>query len=425
MAARGAAFGSGSLSAASATSAAVSTSTSALDGIRVIECGDLVSAPYAAKLFADLGADVVKVEPPSGDEARRRGPFPAGHPDPESSGLYLYLNCNKRGVTLDATEPRGRKILRELVAGADVLLHNVPPGRMAQHGLDFAALSATNPGLVMTSITPFGLQGPRALDQASDLTLWSAGGVATLNGGGPGSDELPPLKAFGSQAGFQGGVNAALATMGALFERLSSGLGQHVEVSIQECLAAILELTFEYWPYQSLVASRLGAKPIQPLDFVECADGWIFLCCVEEHQWRAWVDLMGNPEWASLELFENRLARGSNWDALAIFLGEWCADKRVDEVYRAAQARRIPVAPVSSMGDLLNSPHLRARGFFAVIEQPDVGEVRVPGAPYGFGRTPWRLARPAPRLGQHNREVYSELGLPAAEVEALARGGRS
>lgn len=397
----------------------------ALSGLRVVEHGSLVAAPYAAKLMADLGADVVKIELPGrGDEARRRGPFPGQELHPERSGLFLYLNCNKRGVTLDTRQARGRELFARLAASADVVLHDLPPAAMAAHGLVYESLAAANPRLVLTSISPFGLDGPHAGHAATDLVLWGAGGVSALNGGGPGSDDMPPLRAFGSQAGFQGGVNAALATLAALFERVSSGRGQHVEVSIQECLASILELTFAYWPYMGLVASRLGQKPIQPLDFIECADGWIYLCCVEEHQWRRWVELMGSPEWAGMELFEDRLARGSNWDALKIFLSDWCADKKVDELYRAAQARRIPIAPVSTMGDLLASEHLAGRGFFATISHPDLGDVTVPGAPYGFSHTPWRLSLPAPRLGEHNREVFGDgLGLDAAELEALGRGG--
>lgn len=395
-----------------------------LAGLRVLELGSLVAAPYAAKLMADLGAEVIKIEAPGlGDEARRRGPFPGGEPHPERSGLFLYLNCNKRGVTLDPAEPRGRALLHRLASTADVVVHDLPAAAMAARGLDYDTLASLNPRLVLTSIAPFGLDGPDAGRQATDLVLWSAGGVAALNGGGPGSDDLPPLRAFGSQAGFQGGVNAALATLAALFERLSSARGQHVEVSIQECVLAILELTFAYWPYMGLVATRLGHKPIQPLAFLQCADGWIFLCCVEEHQWQGWVELMGRPEWAELELFQDRLARGANWDALEIFLGEWCADKKVEDLYRAAQARRIPVAPVSTMGDLLASEHLRARGFFATVTHPAMGDVVVPGAPYGFSRTPWRLARPAPLLGEHNAEVYGDLGLAAAEIEALRREG--
>ncbi len=385
----------------------------------------MVSAAYAAKLMADLGAEVIKIEPPRcGDDARRRGPFPGGVAHSEKSGLFLYLNTNKRSITLDLTRPRGQELLKQLVNGADLLVHNFPPPEMPETGLQFDSLAEHNPQLVMVSITPFGLTGPHRDYQATDLTLWNAGGVAYLNGGGPAADELPPLKAFGQQAGFQGGLNAAVAALGALFARLRSGRGQHISISIQESIAAILELTFEFWPYMGLVASRLGQKPIQPLDFLECRDGWIFLCCVEEHQWQTWVDLMGNPEWAGMELFENRLIRAANWDALKLLLQEWVQDKSVDELYRAGQARRVPLAPVSTMADLLASEHLKSRGFFAVIDHPQAGALQYPGAPYEFSVSPWAIRRPAPLLGQHNHEVYVEqLGIETAELERLQQSG--
>ncbi len=400
----------------------VDTLEQALAGLRVVEYGRLVPAAYAAKLLADLGAEVIKVEPPEGDPARHRGPFPRGIPDRECSGLFLSLNANKRGIRLDARHPRGRELLVDLAGHADVLIHDVPPPEMAALGLDYGDLGQRHPRLVMTSITPFGLSGRRANDAATDLTLWNAGGIAALNGGGRGSDDMPPLKAFGSQAGFQGGLNAAIATLGAVFERSISGLGQHVEVSIQECLASILELTFEYWPYQGLVASRLGVKPLHPLDFFECRDGWIFVCCVEEHQWRSLVELMGSPEWAEMELFDSRLSRAANWDALKLLMSEWMREQSVDALYRDGQARRIPLAPVSTMGDLLASPHLQARGFFATLEHPRAGALLYPGAPYKMSASPWRLRSPAPLLGQHNDAVYGDiLGLGETERQSLSR----
>jgi crotonobetainyl-CoA:carnitine CoA-transferase CaiB-like acyl-CoA transferase len=398
----------------------VSGGPGALAGVRVVEVGNLVAAAYATKLLADLGADVVKIEPPGhGDLARARGPFPADIAHPEQSGLFLYLNANKRGITLDLSRPRGREVLTRLVAGADLLVHNVHPTEMVAQGLDYDALAAIHPPLVMTSIAPFGLTGPHAGYRGPDVVTWSAGGVSTLNGQ-PGEPDLPPLKPFGDQSGFQAGLTAAVASLGALLGRLATGHGEHVEVSTQECVASLLELTYPYWPYAGLVASRLGAKPIQPLCFMECRDGWIFLCAVEEHQWQRFVQIMGNPEWAETELFADRLARGANFDALQVLLQEWCREQSVRELYETAQRQRIPFAPVSTMGDLLASPHLRARGFFATLTHPVAGPVTMPGAPYALSATPWTLRAPAPTLGQHTAEVLAEIGV---ETQPLAAAG--
>jgi crotonobetainyl-CoA:carnitine CoA-transferase CaiB-like acyl-CoA transferase len=396
----------------------------ALEGVRILECGHLVSAAYAAKLMADMGAEVIKIEDPGhGDQARQRGPYPGNTPHPEKSGLFLYLNTNTQGVTLDLSQAAGQEIFHRLLKNADALIHNYHPTEMASHGLDYATIEKVNPRLVMTSISPFGLSGPYKDYQATDLTLWSAGGISWLNGGGPGTDDMPPLKAFGQQAGFQAGVNAGIATLGALFSRLSTGEGQHVEVSVQECLLSILELTFEFYPYMGVIASRLGQKPIQPLDFLECKDGWIFLCCVEEHQWKNFLDLMGNPEWAGEEIFADRISRGANWDALKPLLQDWIQDQSVMDLYDKAQARRVPIAPVSTMGDLFANEHLKARGFFATITHPETGPLQYPGALYKFSETPWEIRRPAPLLGQHNDEVYGRLGLSQTEIKNLKSQG--
>lgn len=395
----------------------------ALAGIRVIECGDFVAPSFAAKQLADLGADVVKIETPGrGDTARLRGPY-AGEAEPERSGFYLYLNTNKHGIAVDLQRPEGHEILARLAHDADLIIHNVAPRDIAAHGLDDARLRALNPRLVVTSISPFGLDGPNRDLRMHDINLWAGGGAASLNGGGPGSDDMPPLKGFGHQAGFQAGLNAAVASLGAIYGALVSGEGQLVEVSMQECITSILEMAYEFYPYMGLVASRLGHKPIQPLDFLECKDGWIFICCVEEHQWQRFVELAGNPEWASMELFENRIARAANWDALQIFLGEYAAERTVEELYHAAQARRIPFAPVSTMGDLLSSEHLKARGFFATIDDGAGGDVVMPGAPYVHAATPWRIRKRAPRLGEDTDTVLADLGYDAPTRERLRAAG--
>lgn len=395
----------------------------ALEGIRIIECGHLASAAYATKLMADMGAEVIKIEEPTGDQARQRGPYPGHVPHPEKSGLFLYLNTNKYGVTLNLTYPRGQDVFHRLLKDADLLVHNYHPTEMALHGLDYNVLAKVNPSLVMTSITPFGLSGPHKDYQATDLTLWNAGGIAYLNGGGPGTDDMPPLKTFGQQSGYQAGINAAIASLGALFGRLTTKEGQHVEVSTQESLLSILELTFEFFPYMGIVASRVGQKPIQPLDFLECKDGWVFLCCVEEHQWKNFVDVMGSPEWVNEPIFADRLNRGANWDALGPLLQDWVKDQSVMELYHLCQSRRVPIAPVSTMGDLFTNEHLKARGFFATIPHPATGPLQYPGALYKFSESPWAIHRPAPLLGQHNSEVYGRLGISQIEIDSYQRQG--
>src|SRR5260370_4341214 len=154
---------------------------------------------------------------------------------------------------------------------------------------------------------------------------------------------MPPLKTFGNQAGFQGAVHAAVATMGAVFAQLRDGEGQHVEVSVQESLTGILELPFGFWHERRMMATRLGRKPIQPMESMQCKDGWIFLCCVEEHQWQNFVHVMGDPEWAGEEIFSDRLKRGENWEALRIFLEEWVGQQTVLDLYKKVQARAGPV----------------------------------------------------------------------------------
>ncbi len=396
----------------------------ALSGVRVIEIGEMVSAPYAARLMAGMGAEVIKIErPDTGDPARTRGPFPGSTPHPEKSGLFLFLNVNKLGVTLDLECAEGFALLEKLVQQCDVLIHNLPPPTMDRLGLDFERLERVNPALVMTTIGPYGLSGPKRNWRAEDLALWAAGGPCALNGDYR-HPELPPLKAYGQQAGYQGGVHAAVATMGALMARMRDGKGQYVEVSVQEVLAGILEMTFGFWTYAGLVANRLGQKPVQPLEVMECRDGWIYVCCIEEHQWQSFVTLMGEPQWAKESIFSDRLQRAVNWDALRPLLQEWVGKQSVLDLYRQAQERRIPFAPVSSLGDLVNSEHLRARGFFAEIDHPVAGRWNYPGAPFCPQRTPWQIRSAAPILGQHNRDIFSgRLGLSISELGRLKEAG--
>lgn len=374
-----------------------------LDGVKVIELGHMVSAAYATKLMADLGAEVIKVEEPDGDVARQRGPFPNGVPDPEQSGLFLYLNTNKHSVVLDL--PRERQRLMELVAEADIVVHNYAPARMAGLGLDYAAFQARNPRLVMCSITPFGLSGPHKDYAAYELTVAHGGGWAWLSPGGSDRPELPPLKAAGHQADFQIATAAATATLAAYSMALQTGLGEHIDFSAQAYIASFVDISAPNYTYQEQVATRLGQRALYPWDIFPCQDGLMFLVVGEEDQWQRLVDLMGNPEWAEWEIFQGLANRSQNQDVLRTYLADWIKGWKVEELFRVGQERRICFAPVFSMAQLADQKQLQARGFFVDVSHPRAGRLTHLGAPYVLDSPWWKLRRPAPLLGEHNSRL--------------------
>jgi crotonobetainyl-CoA:carnitine CoA-transferase CaiB-like acyl-CoA transferase len=213
--------------------------------------------------------------------------------------------------------------------------------------------------------------------------------------------------------------------MGALYGRSRGGPGQHIDISIQDCIASIIELTIPMWTYTEIPVMRWGQRPIHPIDMFQCKDGeWIFVLCIEEHQWQRLVELMETPEWATWEVAANRFVRASNWDALRPFMEEWVSQWNAADLYRAAQEKRIPFAPVSTLGTLLDSDHLKARGFFVEVAHPEAGKLTQAGAPYKLSETPWEVRRPAPTLGQHNDEILGDrLGLAEADIRSLEQAG--
>ncbi len=376
-----------------------------LEGVKVLELGNMVSAAYATKLMADLGADVIKVEEPSGDRARQRGPFPGGSVDREKSGLFLSLNTNKRGIMLDLRQKQNK--LSRLIAWADLLVHNYPPVQMAELGIDYNRFRQINPRLVMCSITPFGLTGPYKDYKAYELSLTNGGGWAWLSPGASDRADLPPLKAFGQQADFQGGLAAATAALAAYYRALETGEGEHIDLSVQSYIASFLEQNVIYYTYLGRVASRLGQRQLYPWGIFQCQDGLIFLLTGEEDQWQRLVELMGNPEWASWEIFKDHRNRSKNQDVLKMYLDEWMQGWKVEDLFRAGQEKRICFAPVFTMAQLAVQEQLRARNFFVEVTHPHAGTLTHLGPPYQLHEPWWKIRRPAPLLGEHNDEVVS------------------
>lgn len=378
-----------------------------LEGVKVVELGQLVSAAYASKIMADLGADVIKVEEPGGDLARQRGPFPGGVADPEKSGLFLALNTNKRSVTLDLGQHRDR--LAQLVAWADIVVHNYPAAQMAERGISYEAFRQLNPRLVMCSITPFGLTGPYKDYNAYELNVSHGGGWGWLSPGASDFPDLPPLKAAGYQCDFQGGVSGAMAALAAYQRALETGYGEHIDLSTQAFIAAFLEQNFVYYSYGERIASRLGKRLLYPWGIFECKDGLIFIVAVEEDQWERIVELMGNPEWASWEIFENVTERSKNQDVMKMYLDEWVKEWKVEELWHEAQSRRICFAPVFGMKQMSKQEQLRSRHFFVDVSHPKAGTIIQLGPPYQLREPWWQIRRPAPLLGEHTDEVLSAL----------------
>ena len=378
-----------------------------LEGVKVLELGNQVSAAYATKIMADLGADVIKVEEPNGDHARRRGPFPKGVVDPEQSGLFLYLNTNKRGCTCDLG--REKDTLKHLVAWADILVHNYPPAQMATLGIDYNTFREINPRLVMTSITPFGLTGPHKDYKAYELTIAHGGGWAWLSPGGSDRPDLPPLKAAGHQADFQGGVAAATVTLAAYYRALQTGQGEHIDFSTQAYITSFVDVSAPNYTYQGQVATRLGKRVLSPWGIYPCQDGLMFIVVGEEDQWQRLVALMGNPEWATWDIFQGLANRNANQDMLDHYLTEWTKGWKVEELFHAAQAQRICFAPVFSMAQLARQEHLHARQFFVDVTHSRAGTLTQLGAPYQLHEPWWQIRRPAPLLGEHNEEIKNEI----------------
>ncbi|MGA2409379.1 MAG: CoA transferase, partial [Candidatus Binataceae bacterium] len=393
-----------------------------LAGITVIECGDGISAAFGAKMLADLGADVIKAEAPDGDSTRRRGPFPIGQPNPELSGLFLYLNNNKRGVTLDLAKAEGRQLLDHLLSKADILIHNVHPRDRAAAGLDGATLERQFPNLIISGISPFGDTGPYKNWNAYPLNVENAGGMAFLAPVGSQYPELPPLKAFGGQSEYQAGVHACYAILAAYWSRLNGGRAERIEIAAQECLAAMLEQNLMHYTYTGRETSRLGRRVIGPWLLAECSDGVIFVACAEEAQWQRMVEVMGNPEWAREELFKDRLARGENADALNLFIREWASSWKARELFLAGQAKRVPFATVNTMKRVYEDDQLNFRKYFVTVDYPGTEPLRMPGAPSRYGEDSWAIRTIAPRLGQHNAEVFGHAaGIGSEEPAALTR----
>lgn len=395
----------------------------ALAGIKVLDFGQMVSGPFCAKLFGDFGADVIKVEPPAGDAARRAGPFPGDIAHPEKSGLFFVNNTNKRGVTCDVTTADGRARFLQLLRWADVLIENNLPQQMRAWNLEYEQLRAVNPDLVMISITPFGQTGPYSAWNGYDLNAFHLSGASSRYCGRPGE---MPLEHGTFSADYFGAAAGAAWGLAAVYGRAIAG-GQQVDVSCAEAIAAAfvggqnigLVAQEGRFDKRTGVGMPLGA----PATIVACKDGHVWMLALERGQWEGLCRVMGDPEWARLEMFNDMYVRAQNADIMYSFIEEWTAQHTKMEIMEKCQAAGCPITAVFTIAEVAAQPHLAARDYFVDIEHPDLGRLRNLGAPFRLPASPGGPARPAPRLGEHNAEVFAALPTPVPTRPAASQCG--
>ena len=394
----------------------------ALDGIKVLDLTHHVAGPYCAKLLADFGAEVIKVERPgSGDPARRTAPFFHDEPHPEKSLPFLYLNTSKKSVTLDITSETGKGILKRLVQEADVLVESFSPRVLPSLGLDYESLREINPGLVMVSISNFGQTGPYRDYKATDIIEHALGGMMYIFG----KQEREPLKHAMRQAQFKAGTNAASATTIAIFQHQLTGQGQHVDVSIQESITSALRDTASSYTYTGAIKHRQPAHTGEMLrEPVEVKGGYVVPIVYGAVNWAAMAGFLDAPELADERFSTPKGRRDNAHEVREIQLecfGQW---EKSELVYGAHQVREYIVGMVQSPGEVLENPQYKERGYVVDIEHPVIGTATYPGAPFSMSRTPWNAQSPAPTLGQHNREILCDrLGYSLEELNLLRASG--
>ena len=396
-----------------------------LSDLKILDITHYVAGPYCTKLLADYGAEVIKIEKPGkGDGARRRGPFHKDEPHAEKSGLFLHLNTNKKGITLNLKSTTGVKLFKELVKDADILVENFEPRVMPSLGLEYEALEAINPGLVMTSISNFGQTGPYRDYRATELVSFGMG-LHMIHEGEP---DREPIQFPGYKTQYLAGTYAAAATMGAYFGSKSTGKGQHVDISIVECQLSPPEgaATLMLYAFCGTESVRTGhrAEGLYPHGIYPCKDGHIFIYGTILNFWPRIAAWMGMPELGEDPRFTNLQTRREHHGEFDAIFMPWLLEQTKEEIFHSAQAHRIPVTPVNTIDNVLKDPQFNARDLFVEVEHPVAGRLTQPGLPFNLPEAPSQPQQPAPLLGQHNREVYCErLGYTKEDLVRLREGG--
>jgi crotonobetainyl-CoA:carnitine CoA-transferase CaiB-like acyl-CoA transferase len=389
-----------------------------LHGLRVVELAHVMAGPTCARVLADLGAEVVKVErPPEGDDARRMAPPWLG-PAQDESAAFVMLNHNKRSIALDLKSDGGREVLKRLVARSDVLIENYRAGVLDRLGFDWPSLQALNPRLVLCAISGFGRSGPYAQRGGFDLIAQGMAGLMSITGEGPGR---PPVKPGMPISDITAGLYAAIGILAALQERQRTGRGLRVESSLFEAAASLTT-------WHTAICAATGQSPqpagsAHPLDApyqaFRASDGWFNLGAANQSTWLKLVQAIERPDLAADPRFRENPDRLQNLAALVEALGAVFAPQPVAHWLARLEAHGVPAGPVNDIAAMLADPQLAARGMLPVVPHARLGPLQALGCPVHFPDRVRPVPTPAPRLGEHGRELLAELGYGADEVQRL------
>ncbi len=382
-----------------------------LSDLRVIEFGEFISAPYCSRLFADLGAKVIKVEPPDrGDMARSYGPFPGDLPHLEKSGLFIFLNTGKQSVTLNLKNPEGRKIFGKLLDGADIFITNALPNVMEQWQLDYFSLAKTYPKLIYCAITPFGWGGPYREYAGFNIHVSALGGASWAIG----SPNREPLQVPLNQCDFQGGINGAAAIMVALLARKKIGRGQFIDISVSDVIATYTGSNSTTYLFYGLKWQRDGRRAWgsggpYPYSLFPCRDGFVCIIARTRRDWQRLLEALGHPEWADNPRYQDQIAMAREYpDEVDALLEPLLKRYTKNELFQMARKWGFPLSPVKEAHESLEDPQLKQRNFFESIEVPEIGKLYLPRLPFRLSNMHLKPLRPAPHLGEHNEIVLNE-----------------